>query len=135
MASSSVVTNNGKNTVLNRLFKTSPDYSAIISGAIGTSGATASASDTDLLAKITGEFAGQDYKGYETSYPSFDESNKRVSLRTFVTSTQANGNILREYGDFNGDATPRILGRFTFEDITKTSGIQIYFTPRYVIQD
>lgn len=126
------MTNQGKNTVLNRAFKVTPDYTANVSGSIGTSGATATAADTGLLAVIS-NWNTTDFKGYETNFPSFDEANRRVSLRTFVTSTQANGNVIREYGDFNGDATPRIAGRFTFDGITKVSGIQIFFTPRYEV--
>ena len=123
-----------KNTVLNRAFKASPDYNAHVQGSIGTSGASASEADTDLKVVIAGWNGGSDFRTYETNYPSFDESNKQVSLRIFVSATQANGNTIREYGDFNDDGTERLGGRFTFDGIAKTSGIQIFFTPKYEVE-
>ena len=123
-----------KNVLLNRGFKSTPTYSAYVSGSIGTSSGAAVESDTGLVSVISGWNGGSDYKGYEANYPSFDEANKTVTTRLFVASTQANGNKIVEYGDFNGDATAKLGGRFVFEEVDKTSSIQLFITARYKIK-
>jgi len=126
-----VATKDMKNVLLNRAFKSSPDYTAYSRGSIGTSTTAATESDTGLGSVISGWNSGSDYKDYESGYPSFDEANKKVSTRMFVPSTKANGNTISEYGDFNTDASPKIGGHFVFTGVTKTSSIQVYFTPTY----
>lgn len=130
--SSSVVTNVFKNTMLNRTFKETPDYSFIQKGSIGIGTTNAAVDDTDLESVISGWANGDDKKIYEDGFPALFEPDKTASTRTFVTSLQANGNSITEYADFNGDGgTPRIGGRFTFTGITKNKNIQVFFKPIY----
>ena len=126
-----IATNAMKNLLLNRAFKTSPDNGAYVSGAIGTSAVNPVAGDTALGTVISGWNSGSDYKGYESGSPTFDTTNRRVSTRMFVSSTQANSNTITEYVDVNGDGTPTIGGRFVFTGIAKTSNIQIFIKPTY----
>ncbi len=133
--SSSVVTSDCKNVLLDRGFKTSPSFTAYVSGSIGTSSGAAVVSDTALGAVVSNWNGGSDFKGFQANFPSFDTANNKVTTRVFVTSTQANSNKLVEYADFNGDAgAPKIGGRFVYNEISKTSSIQIFFTPSYKIK-
>ena len=131
MANGSIATTIMKNTLLNRGFSSSPTYTAYSRAGIGTGTTTPAAADTGNTTPITAWNSGSDYKSYETSYPSFDEANKRVSVKMIVAATQANSNTITEYCDFNTDATPRAGGHFVFTGIPKTSAVQINFTPTY----
>ena len=131
---SASATNDMKNTLLDRGFNTTPTFGAYVSGAIGTSSGAAVVSDTSLTSIISGWNNGADFKGYESGFPKFDTTARTVTTRLFVTSTQANSNILAEYGDFNGDTTPKIGGHFTYTPITKNSSIQVFFIPRYLMK-
>lgn len=118
--------------MLDRAFPSgSPVYGAYTRGMIGTGTNTPSAGDTNLQTRISAWNAGSDYKVYESGYPSLNSGALTVTLRMFVTSTQANSNSITEYADVNSDAGAYIGGRFVFTAITKTSGIQVYFSPRY----
>lgn len=128
---SAVATNDMKNTLLDRAFKANPSFTAYVSGSIGTSSGAALASDTAITSVISGWNNGSDFKGYETGFPTFDSTSRTVTTRLFVTATQANGNVLAEYGDFNGDTTARIGGHFTHTLITKNNSIQVFYIPRY----
>ena len=125
------MTISGARVLFNRAFKASPDFTAFTRGTIGVGTSTPAASDTVLQTPIAGWNAGSNYKAYESSYPSFDPTNRRVTLQTYVLSTQANDNNVTEYADANSDTVPSIAGRFVFTAITKTSGIEIYFLPTY----
>jgi len=127
----STVTSVMKNTLLNRGFKTSPDYTAYVSGSIGTASGTPVAADTALGAVVASWNGGTNFKDYEPNFPSFDEPNLRVSTRMLVTASQGNGNTIAEYADFNKDTPIRIGGRFVFNGIVKTTAIQVFFTPTY----
>lgn len=133
MSNGAVASNNMKNLLLDRAFKASPTYSAYVSGSVGVGTNTPVAGDTALQSVISGWNGGSNYKGYESGSPTFDTTNRRVSTRMFVSSTQANSNTITEYVDVNGDGTPTIGGRFVFTGIAKTSNIQIFFKPTYRI--
>lgn len=131
MANGAEVSSDMKNVFLDRGFKTIPANTAYVSGAIGTGTTTPDPSDTVLESIISGWNTGIDHRDYETGFPTFDTTNRRASARVFVSSSQANGNTITEYADFNGDATPKIGGHFVFTGITKTSSIQVFFKPTY----
>ena len=126
MANGSVITSNGKNAILKRMYGDS-SVSAFSKFAIGTGTTTPSETDTDLEAKITGWYGGADYKGYMTGYPTYDATNNSVTIRCKVLSTEANGNTITEIGEFNTDGTPIILGRDVFTGISKSSSVEIIF--------
>lgn len=130
MANGAVVTKNMKNVMLDRGFKATPTNLAYTQGSIGTGTTTPAEGDTALETVIS-SWNTTDFKDYATGFPSFDAPNKKVTVRTIVTSTQANSNTITEYGDFNKDGTPVIGGHFVFTGIIKTTSIQVFFTPTY----
>lgn len=131
MATGAVATKVFKNTLFNRGFQATPDYTAISQAGIGTGTTTPAEGDTALETPVTAWNSGADYKSYESGYPSFDEANKKVSVRMIVNANQANGNSLTEYADFNTDGTPRIGGHFVYTAVSKTSSIRIIYTATY----
>jgi len=133
MASGAVLTKNGFNAILNRAFKSAPDYTVPSRFGIGTGSTTPTENDTALDTAITGwTGAAGDYKDYVGGYPSFDTSNQKVSVQGFIGPTEANGNSIIEYGDFNTDGSPLMSGRQVFSTaITKTSVVQVYITTTY----
>lgn len=131
MTNGAVVTTIMKNTLLNRGFKSSPDYTNYSRFGIGTGTTTPAEGDTNNTTPVATWSGGSTYKNYESGYPSFDEANKRVSVRGIVTATQANSNTLSEYADFNTDGSPRIGGHFVYTGIVKTSAVQVNFTITY----
>lgn len=134
MATGAVITKIGKNTALNRLFKASPTYTAITKFGIGTGTTTPAEGDTGNTTPITLWSGGSTYKSFESGYPTYDETNKRVTWRGLISSTEANSNTITEVADFNTDGTPRVGAHIVMSGITKTSSIQVYidFTWRFV---
>ena len=131
MANGAIATAIFKNTLLNRGFKLTPSYTNYSRFGIGTGTTTPAEGDTNNTTPVVNWNAGSTYKNWEAAYPTFDEPNKRVSMRGIVTATQANGNTLSEYADFNTDGTPRIAGHFVYTGITKTSSVQVTYTITY----
>lgn len=64
---------------------------------------------------------------YEAGYPSIDETAFTVTTRTLLTTTQANGYPLTEFGMFNADATAKMFSRIVHTAITKTSSVQVIY--------
>lgn len=127
MAVGAIATKKLKNSALNRLFKSSPDYTVPSRCKIGTGTTTPAESDTDLATPITAWNSGSDYKNYASGYPTFDESNKRVTWRLIVEANQANSNTITEIASFNTDGTPIIGDRYVVTGIPKTSAIRVIF--------
>jgi hypothetical protein len=134
MAVGASFTKNGKNVLLNRGFKSSPDYTCFSRFGIGTGTTTPAESNTGNTTPITAWSGGSDYKNFESGYPTFDEANKRVTWRGIVTATQANSNTIAEFCDFNTDTSVKSGGHVVISGIAKTSSIQITmdFTYRMV---
>jgi len=131
MANGAVFTKNGFNTMLNRAFKASPDYTAMSRFKIGTGTTTPTTADTDLETPITAWSGGSDYKDFVSGYPTFDEANQKVQTQGFIASTEANGNSITELGEFNTDGTPVLGSHIVITGITKTATIQVFFTTTY----
>ena len=62
---------------------------------------------------------------FVTGYPTFDEVNKKVTLRYYLNSLQANGFSITETGSFNTDGTAKLIDRDVFTAISKTSTDEI----------
>jgi len=122
---SSVITTNGRNLTLHRLYTETPTDTAPTVFKIGTGTTTADESDTDLTTTITGWNAGGDTKDFVSGYPQFDTTNKEVTVRGFISSTQANGNTISEVGEFNTDGTPKMFSHDVFTGISKTNTQEI----------
>jgi hypothetical protein len=130
MTVGSVLTKTGFNAILSRAFTNTGTYTVPSQFKIGTGTTTPSTTDTDLATPITAWSGGTDYKNYTVSYPSLDTVNQKVTLQGFIASTEANGNTITEYGDFNTDGTPVMFTRTVFTAITKTSAVQAFITTR-----
>jgi hypothetical protein len=123
----SLITNKGKNLILNRAYQDTPDSSAISVFAIGTDTTLPTVNDTALGTIIEGWSGASDYKAITNGYPTFDISNRQVTLRGSVTSTEANGSDIAEAGTFNSDGTRAMDFRATFSAISKDSNESISF--------
>ena len=125
MANGQCVTDSGRNIMLNRCFKSSPDYTAPNYFKVGTGVTEPTSSDTDLDTAIT--IAGGATKAVASGYPLLDETNIKVTNRCILLTTDCNGNNVSEFGLFNSDGTPKIFSRAVFTAISKTSSVQIIF--------
>jgi hypothetical protein len=104
---------------LNRLYKTTPDNTAVTQFKMGVGSATPAVTDTALQTPVGG------FYGYVATYPQFDTVNQLIKTRGFIPSTDLNGNTLTETGEFNTDLTPVLFSRSVFTGITKTSAVEI----------
>lgn len=132
MANGQIITTNGLKIVLNRTFKSSPDFLAPSKFKVGTGTTTPIESDTDLDTVIT--INGGNTKSFISGYPVLDETNIQSTIRTLLTSVEANGNSISEFGIFNEDGSPIMFSRSVFTAITKTSSVQISFVQKDKIE-
>lgn len=123
-----LITNSGKKLMLNRAFKSSPDYLAPSLFKIGTGTTTPATTDTDLETPVN--INGSQTKTFVTSYPVLDETNFQVTFRCLVNSTEANGNTLTEFGIFNNDSTKLMWSRTTHTAVTKSSSIEVTYVEK-----
>ena len=126
--SNSIITSNGRNHLLDKAYNPDSTNSVISVFKIGTGTTDPLVSDTSLETPITGWFASGDTKTFVSVYPSFDTTNNEVTIQGFVSSTEANGNSISEFGTFNTDGTPIMDMRATMTDISKTATDEITFT-------
>ena len=131
MTVGSVLTKAGFNAILSRAFSNAGTYTVPSRFKIGTGTTTPSQTDSNLATPITAWSGGSDYKNYSASYPTFDTTNQKVTVQGFVASTEANGNTITEYADFNTDGSPVMFSRTVFTSITKTSAVQVFITTRF----
>jgi len=98
MANSAIYTTSGMVGLLNRGYKSSPDYTIPSQFGIGTGSTTATVGDVALETPITAWSGGTDFKNFVSGYPTFDIVNEKVTVQGFIASTEANGNSITEYG-------------------------------------
>lgn len=128
MATGQIFTNNGLKVMLNRMFKTTPDYLEPSLFKVGTGTTTPTTSDTDLETPVT--IDATTTKAFLSGYPVLDETNLQATIRCFLNSLEANGNNLTEFGVFNNDTTKKMISRFIHTAINKTSSIQISYVEK-----
>ena len=132
MAVSAVYTISGMVSLLNRGYKSSPDYSRPSRFGVGVGTTTATEADVALETPITSWSGASDFKNFVSGYPIFDETTQEVQVQGYIASTEANGNTITEYGDFNTDDAPLISSHIIFTGITKTNAVQVYITTTYI---
>ena len=82
--------------------------------------------DTDVIYDLLRQWEVADLSDtFVTGYPVFDETNKKVTMRYYLNSLQANGFPITETGSFNTDGTPLIIDHDVFTSISKTSTDEI----------
>ena len=123
MATGNVITNNGLKIAINRLFKATPDYLAPSKFKVGTGTTTPTTSDTDV--ETVKAINGGNTKSFVNGYPVLDESNFQAAIRCLLTTTEANGSDLTEFGLFNEDGSPLMFSHAVFTAITKTTSVQV----------
>ena len=128
MSNGNIITNVGKNLILNRVFTSSPTYTAPTKFRTGTGSNTPAATDTALQTPVTA--AASFLAGYPIIPP--NSSLNLVQIRCFLDTTQANGNSLREFGVFNTDGSPKLFSRCVYTAITKTASVQVIYAEKEV---
>lgn len=114
--------------MLNRLFKTSPDYTVPSVFKIGTGTTTPSILDTDVEAGVN--INGGATKGFVSGYPTLDETNLQATIRCLLDTTEGNGNSLTEFGIFNSDGSALMFSRAVHAAITKNNKIIISYVEK-----
>jgi hypothetical protein len=66
-------------------------------------------------------------ESFTSGYPTFNETNRTVTTRAIITSTQCNNYTLTEVGSLNTDSTRRLQSRDTYTAIDKTSSYQVAY--------
>lgn len=130
MATGATLTKVGFNAMLDKFFNPSSIVTVPSRFKIGTGTNTPAESDTDLQTPITGWYSGGDYKNFNIA-TTFDIANQKATTQSFVASTEANGNTITEYGEFNTDGSPIMNGRSVFIGVSKTSAIQMFIITTY----
>jgi hypothetical protein len=130
MAYGSQSTKDGFNAMLDKFFNPASTYTIPSRFKIGTGTDTPSQLDSDLQTPIAAWSGGTDYKNFNTT-PVLDSANQKVTTQSYISSTEANGNTITEYGEFNTDGTPLMISRTVFIGITKTAAVQAFIITTY----
>jgi hypothetical protein len=127
MTNTILLTNNGKKIFLNRISKSTPDYTELNQFKVGTEQDDPTINDEDLTnpADLTG--SGVYFKNFVSGYPTINETELYSIIRCFLETNEANGNELNGFGIFNSDSTEK-LGIITkFSSVTKNEYNQVAF--------
>ena len=133
MANGTIVTNNGLKIMLNRTYKSTPDYKAPTRFKIGTGTTTPDVSDTDLETPVDIE-TGVQIKVFVSGYPIINETTLQATIRAYINSLEANGNSITEFGLFNQDVSPLIFSHAVFTAVTKDDSVEISFLQKDIIE-
>ena len=126
------IVNNGRKIILNRAFKSSPDYLAPSKFKIGTGTTNPTTSDTDIETGVN--INGGATKSFISGYPTLDETNIQSTIRCLLNAVEGNGNNITEYAIFNEDGTALMFSRAVFTPINKTSSVQVSFVQKDKIE-
>ncbi len=132
MANKTVITNDGKDLILNRTFKGSPDYKEPSLISVGTGTTEPSESDSSMESPVT--IDTDNFKGFSSGYPTLDESGDQATIRAFLLSTEANGNTITEFGILNNDSTKKLFSHSTHTSIDKDNAVEISYVAKYEIE-
>lgn len=69
-------------------------------------------------------------KDFVEDFPTLELSKRQATVRSFVSTVEANGFSLNRYGHTNTDATPKLLGSDSFPDESKSRFDEIAFIVR-----
>lgn len=130
MAYGAEFTKDGFNAMLDKFFNPISTTTIPSQFKIGTGTDTPSQLDTDLQTPITAWNGGTDFKDFNLT-PVIDTANQKVTTQSYISSTEANGNTITEYGEFNTDGTPLMISRAVFIGITKTVAVQAFIITTY----
>jgi len=125
MATGQVITTSGRLILLDRGFKATPDKTAPTLFKVGTGTTTPTVSDTDLETPV--DIDGDNFKSFLTGYPVVDSTTIQATTRCFLSSLEANGNTLTEFGLVNTDGTKLLFNRAVHSPISKSASIEVTY--------
>ena len=125
MATGQVLTNKGRLTTIHRTFIASPTITAPTRFKIGTGTTTPAVGDTDMTTPVN--INGTEFKNFVSGFPTLDTINFQATIRCLVSTIEANGNSLTEFGIINTDGTPLLFSHAVHTAITKTTSVQITY--------
>ena len=125
MGTGQVITNDGKNLIMNRTFEATPSYTEPSLFQVGIGTDTPAVNDTAMEDPVT--INGGDTKAFAATYPQYDTTNFMVTIRCVLTTAEANGNDLSEFGIINTDGTPILFSHVVYTAITKDANTQITY--------
>ena len=123
MATGQVITNKGKQIILDRVYNNSPTRSAPSQFKVGTGTTTPNITDTDLETPVN--IDGDNFKNFETGFPLIDNTALTAEIRCVLLVTDANGNSVAEFGLVNSDGSILLFSRAVFTAITKNNTTEI----------
>jgi hypothetical protein len=123
-----IITNSGKLILLDRGLNASPTRTAPTLFTVGTGTTAPAITDTDLVTPV--DIDGDNFKAFVTGYPTLDTTAIKSTIRCFLTSLEANGNTLTEFGIVNSDATKLLFSRATHTGIAKTTSVEVTYVEK-----
>jgi len=75
------------------------------------------------------------YDDYEVGFPEVDETNFQVTMRSRLSSLQANGHLISEYGSFNEDTSKKLITRATFTGFSKNQTDELIFVEKILFSN
>ena len=128
MINLSIITNKGKNIILNRAYKSTPDYNQPSLFQLGTTQPTPLLTSTTIPSPVT--LATGTTKTFVTNYPSINESLKEVTIRGYVSSTEANGESIDGSGLLTAESELFSMDKFNDESKSATDEFAFIFVDR-----
>lgn len=127
MAVGGVITNNGKNAILKRTYGST--ITAFTQFGYGKGTTTPAVADTDLETQVDSN------KNFVSGYPVYDTTNKRSTVRCYITATEGNEETLTEVGEFNTDGTPVMLSHDVFTGVSKSATDELVIIIKHDVLD
>ena len=78
--------------------------------------------------------SGDFTKAFEAGFPTLDFTTLESTIRCRVTTVQANGYPINEFGVFNADSTEKLESRDTFTQISKTDTDELIFVSKTLVE-
>lgn len=131
MTNISTITNKGKVILLNRGYKSSPDYNVPSIFQIGSSQTTPLVSHTGLTNVLTIS-TGVTSKSFVSGYPTFNETKKEVTIRGYLSSTDAVGENVDSTCIKTADGNMESIDKFTEESKSATDEFAFIWVNRII---
>ena len=131
MVNGSIITSTGKVILLNRGYKSSPDYTVPSVFQVGTGQTTPMVSDTQLTGFVTIS-TGVTSKSFVAGYPTFNETKREVTIRGYLSSTDANGYNINGSGIKNSQGNLTSIDAFTAESKSSSDEFAFIWVDRII---
>lgn len=118
MVNGSIMPKIGVNVMINRLVKSSPDYSVPSHFRVGVTTTDVAWADTELNNSVI--ILGSDYTKLLESVV-IDETNGNIEFNGWLSVTEANGNLLTGFAVVNTDGSEKLITKSKFTGTSKTN--------------